>query len=404
MRILIYGLNFTPEKVGIGKYTGEMFEWLQENNHLCDVVTAQPFFPNWKSDKKFYTFNKNIIRCPLWVPKKPSGIKRILHLLSFALTSFPIVFVSCLKKYDLIITISPTILTSLSIILIKFFLNKKTKTCLHIQDFEIDAAFNLNILKNKKLKFFLKKVELFILRKNDLLSTISNEMFLKMECKELNDSRKIVFPNWVDTKIIFPKRKEDNIIQDQIAKLGFKNSDKIIMYSGSMNAKQGINFLCEVIKETLKINNIKWVLSGQGHSKPKLEKEFYGNKNVKITDLKPIEELNNWLNMGDIHVIPQKIEVSGLVLPSKLLGIMAIGKPVVATAPKDSDLYLNCKNCGLLVEPSNLRGFSNAIIELSRDEEKAKKLGEAGLTNIIGKFDKETVLNDFNQEINDLVN
>ena len=70
MRILIYGLNFSPEKVGIGKYTGEMFEWLQKNNHSCDVITAQPFFPNWESEKKFYTFNKNIIRCPLWVPKK----------------------------------------------------------------------------------------------------------------------------------------------------------------------------------------------------------------------------------------------------------------------------------------------------------------------------------------------
>ena len=103
MRILIYGLNFSPEKVGIGKYTGEMFDWLQENNHSCDVITAQPFFPNWESEKKFYSFNKNIIRCPLWVPKNPSGFKRILHLSSFILTSFPIVFVSCLKKYDLII-------------------------------------------------------------------------------------------------------------------------------------------------------------------------------------------------------------------------------------------------------------------------------------------------------------
>ena len=53
MRILIYGLNFSPEKVGIGKYTGEMFEWLEKNNHKCNVITAQPFFPNWESKTHF---------------------------------------------------------------------------------------------------------------------------------------------------------------------------------------------------------------------------------------------------------------------------------------------------------------------------------------------------------------
>jgi colanic acid biosynthesis glycosyl transferase WcaI len=170
-----------------------------------------------------------------------------------------------------------------------------------------------------------------------------------------------------------------------------------------MNKKQGITFLADVIEATLKDENIKWVLSGQGHQKLILEKRFLGNASVVITDLKPIEELNDWLNIADIHVIPQRIEVSGLVLPSKLLGIMAIGKPVVTNAPKNSDLFTKCKNCGLLVEPNNLKDFSAAIIELSKNEVKAKKLGNQALKNIIGKLDKETVLNNFNSEISNLI-
>lgn len=403
MRILIYGLNFSPEKVGIGKYTGEMFEWLEKNNHKCNVITAQPFFPNWESKTHFYTINKNIVRCPLWVPKRPNGLKRILHLLTFFITSLPVVFFYSLRKYDLIITICPTLFSGLSIILTKLMRNRNTKTCLHIQDYEIDAAFKLNILSNRKLQNFLKKFELFIYKNNDMLSTISDEMLKKLDNKELKNQKKVIFPNWVDTNLIFPKQRNDSAIRDYIKRLGFKPSDKIVMYSGSMNEKQGISFLSDVIKETLKVGNIKWLLSGEGHRKKLLENIFYGNKNVRITSLKPLKELNNWLNVADIHVIPQKIEVSGLVLPSKLLAIMAIGKPIVATAPENSELFKKCKNCGLLVKPNSLRDFSDAIIELSRNEEKAAKLGCEGVKNILGKLDKDTVLNNFNNEINELI-
>ena len=48
MRILIYGLNFLPELTGIGKYTGEMAEWLSSRGHEVHVVTAPPYYPQWR--------------------------------------------------------------------------------------------------------------------------------------------------------------------------------------------------------------------------------------------------------------------------------------------------------------------------------------------------------------------
>jgi len=40
MKILIYGLNFSPELTGIGKYTGEMVQWLTQQGHKCRVISA----------------------------------------------------------------------------------------------------------------------------------------------------------------------------------------------------------------------------------------------------------------------------------------------------------------------------------------------------------------------------
>ena len=97
-RILLVTINYWPELTGIGKYTGEMAEWLSERGFEVKVITAPPYYPAWKvSDgysSVFYRKEKingvSVIRCPLWVPGKLSGLKRILHLASFSLTSFPV--------------------------------------------------------------------------------------------------------------------------------------------------------------------------------------------------------------------------------------------------------------------------------------------------------------------------
>ena len=47
MKILIYGINYTPELTGIGKYTGEMGAWLASQGHQVDVITAPPYYPEW---------------------------------------------------------------------------------------------------------------------------------------------------------------------------------------------------------------------------------------------------------------------------------------------------------------------------------------------------------------------
>ena len=91
-----------------------------------------------------------VYRCPIYIPRKVNGIKKIIHYLSFLISSFPLIIISLLKKPDVIFTVCPTILSAPNAILMKFlsslFFKKKVFTWLHIQDFEIEAAFKLNIL------------------------------------------------------------------------------------------------------------------------------------------------------------------------------------------------------------------------------------------------------------------
>ena len=88
MRILLLGLNYSPELTGIGKYSGEMMEWLAERGHEVRVVTAPPYYPAWKvrEDYRWWEYRVEtspagvrVFRCPLWLPERPNGIRRMLH-------------------------------------------------------------------------------------------------------------------------------------------------------------------------------------------------------------------------------------------------------------------------------------------------------------------------------------
>ena len=84
MKILLYGINYSPELTGIGKYSGEMATWLATQGHEVRVVTAPPYYPDWKvwqgfSAWRFYKRQEagvTVIRCPLYVPARPVGSPR----------------------------------------------------------------------------------------------------------------------------------------------------------------------------------------------------------------------------------------------------------------------------------------------------------------------------------------
>ena len=166
-----------------------MCSWLAQNNFEVKVITANKYFPEWQVDKNNY-FKENIdgvevIRCPIWVPKNPNGFKRLLHLFSFVITSFFPLMRNIFWQPNLIFLVAPSILFAPNIMLLKFLSAKKIKTWIHIQDFEIDAAFQLKILKGEFFKKIFLYIEKTILFQFDILSTIGKDMFIKAQKKRI---------------------------------------------------------------------------------------------------------------------------------------------------------------------------------------------------------------------------
>jgi len=405
LRILIYSINYFPELTGVGKYTGEMAEWLCKNGHDIRIITAPPYYPAWKVQKNYSSYkytvdeinNIRIWRCPLYVPARPSGIKRIVHLLSFALSSFPVILYQAIWKPNLVFVVEPPLFCAPSALL----LSKLTasKSILHIQDFEVDAAFDLGLLNNLHMRNLSVRIEKFLLKKFDWVSTISNKMLDRLMVKGVDVHKQYFLPNWVDTNKIFPQNGENSYYSE----LGIGLDKHVILYSGNMGNKQGLEIIIKAAKNLLDERDILFIMCGDGSVKEKLVNESIDLENIMWIPFQPIERLNDFFGLATIHLLPQSQEVADLVMPSKLTGMLASGRPIITTATDDTQVGSIVKDCGILVTPGDALQLSAAISKLARNAELCHRYGENARKYAISELDVNSILSKFDNDICELV-
>jgi len=395
MKILINSINYAPELVGIGKYTAEMAEWLAEAGHDVKVVTAAPYYPDWKvfegySAYKYMTETKDgakVIRCPLWVPARPSGAKRVLHLVSFALTAFPVmIWQGIFWRPDILFVVEPPFFCTPGALLSTVL--GRGQSWLHIQDFEIDAAFDLGMLKSKKLRLWVSSVESWLMRKFDRVSTISDRMMDRVINKGVAAEKTVLFENWVDTELIFPLLDRPALYRE----LGLPENRTIVLYSGNMGEKQGLEIIIEVARLFRERQDILFILCGTGSANQRLKHFAKDLDNVVFFPLQPVEKLNELLNLANIHLLPQKSGAEDLVMPSKLTNMMASGKPVVATAAEGSQISRVLTDCGMVVEPGDVKAFYSAVEYLADNPDSANRLGINGRAYVEAHWNMNDVL------------
>jgi len=404
VRILINTINYHPELTGVGKYSGEMAEWLSKKGHDVRVITAPPYYPEWSIGKGYSSFRYRkeiingvrVLRCPLYVPLKLSGLKRIIHLASFAISSLPVLISQMFWRPNVIMTIEPPLLSAPFVWLISRI--SKTKCWLHIQDFEIDAAFDLGILNSKWLRSFVLYIERWLMRNFDIVSTISNQMIDKLNKKGVLQSKQVLFPNWVDNDQIFPLQSASPFRHE----LDIKDTTKVFLYSGNIGEKQGLESIIEAARSIAANDNILFVMCGSGSALSRLKKSAYGLNNVMWLPLQPVERLNDLLSLADVHLLPQRPDAADLVMPSKLTGMLASGKPILATVDKGTQIATVLENTGVIVPPSNVDRLVHGVIDLSNNDDLRAELGKNARLYAIENLSIDVILERFNQALHEM--
>ena len=116
--------------------------------------------------------------------------------------------------------------------------------------------------------------------------------------------------------------------------LGLGPERVVLMYAGNMGMKQGLELLPLLAQEFAPDPRIHFVFCGDGAYHAQFAGMLHGAANVTMLPLQPYDRLNDLLNAADIHLLPQRPDAADLVMPSKLTGMLASGRPVIATAAR----------------------------------------------------------------------
>lgn len=406
MRLALYSLNFWPELTGVGKYSGEMARWMADRGHEVRVVTAPPYYPEWEVSAGYragaYARQQwgaagapvHIVRCPLYVPARVTTLRRLVHLASFALTSLPALWQTLRRRPDVLVVLAPTMMVAPAAWLLSRLF--RVPCWLHVQDFEVEAMFGLTLAidgRTDRVRGAVRRaalaMESWMLRRFDRVSSITPRMVERLVHKGVAPSRTVLFPNWVDLSTVFPMQGANAFR----AALGLGDDEVLVLYSGNLGEKQGLEIVVDAARELQHaLPQLRFVIAGSGAARPRLEAQAQGLANLQWLPLQPLEKLNEMLNAADIHVLPQRADAADLVMPSKLIGMLASGRATVGTAAAATQLGQVLDQAGRRVDPGDLPALVEALRSLALDRQQRERLGVRGRAYAEQHFGQPAIL------------
>jgi len=406
MKVVLFSINYAPDLTGTGYYSGVMAAELLRRGHKLTVFAAPPFYPEWQLKKGYRNWwwsRENIdgvavYRCPTFIPRKPSGITRLLHYGSFALTAFlASIWWRMFCRPDVIFNIAPTLFSAIPAL----FLSKisKAKSWLHVQDFEVEAGFATAQMKSDGFASRLAMTfERQMITRFDFTSSISSAMCNKLIEKGRDKDTVYELRNWSDVDAIFP------MTDSSFRAIWNIETEHVALYSGSITRKQGIEVIIGAAKLLQDRSDLTFILCGSGPTRADLERSCADLPNIQFHDLQPYEKLNELLALATVHLLPQKAGAADLVLPSKLANMLASGRPVVAGADPATSLAREVDECGIIFEPENAEALSKAIVQIMDNSEDSKKFSKNARQRAVNYWRRDPILDALNTEMKALAN
>lgn len=393
---MIISEPFYPQIAAIGQLLTDLSEDLIDAGYKVKVITGNPnniFVKNNTIPRKEKYKGIEIIRLRNTTFSKYRMAGRVLNYLTFHFLVFSRVLFY--EKPHLVFVLSTPPFISFSGLMLKTL--KKSKVIYNVQDLFPDLAIELGKLKNKLFIGFLKKLSVLIVRKVDKVVVVGEYMEKKIReelLKETIENNHIItIHNWADGDKIKVLRGdiEDNFLRK---KWGLEGKF-VVLYSGNIGYLHEFDTIISaadfLAKEGLK--EIVFVFIGEGIKKNYIEEKVRekGLNNILFFPYQPREMLTYSLGLANVSLVTLEKGFEGMVVPSKIYGILASGRPVIVVVGGESEIVgiIRKGKCGKIVKIRDCQALVNNIMDYYKNSKKCREDGLNGRRCFEKNFDRK---------------
>lgn len=327
---------------------------------------------------------------------------RAFDYLTFYLSCFVAIFGKVSSNDIVIVKTDPPLLAVFLEPALRF---KKAVKVNWLQDIYPEIAEKLGVkIVAGPIGRLLKSMRNRTLKRANLNIAISEAMSKKLMNWRVSANGIERIENFTDDQAIQPRSNEMNELRDQ---WGFKPSDIVIGYSGNFGRAHDTTTILGAIEALKADARVKFLFIGAGDGYDKLKAEIRAAK-LKNALFKPYQDridLPISLSVPDIHWLSLKTALDGFLLPSKIYGIMAAGRPVIFVGARDGDLsrLIREEDIGYPVEIGDSLGFVNAINQLAESESVYQRKAENSRRCLEQNFSQEIIIDKWDRTLTKLL-
>ncbi len=399
-RILVLSLVFPPDSVSTAQIMGNLVVDLQSKGHELVVLTTSPHYnrdPEAEARQPLGNYWGTIVRRSSYkdilvyhviMPRKSASlVARMFPLLSFHILSM-LVGLTVVPHCDLTLVVSPPITIGLVAWLFKLF--RRNRYIYNVQEIYPDYAISLGAIRDRRLIWFLYRLERFVYDQTSAVTVIAPHMARRLLEKGIPPHKVRVIPNFVDTDELCPLSKDNYFSRHY----GVHNKF-LVSYAGNMGPAQDLETFIESAKILREYRDIHFMLMGDGMLREKLRRRVVelNLDNFTFLPYQPYSLMPQIYAASDLCLVPQKPRIADVAVPSKVYRIMACARPVLAYTTLGSDLADLVKDaqCGIVVEAGSSERLAKAILEAYRHPELLQMMGLAGRKRVLECYSRQAV-------------
>ncbi len=401
-RLLFVNQYYWPDHASTAQHLTDLVESLAAEGYECHVLCAQGSYrPGAARPPKFETYNGvHIHRVPATSLGRRSTVCRMIDYLSFYARA--LLLALWLPRFDAVTTLTtPPIIGLVGTLLRRF---KGARHVYWSMDLHPDASLALGRMsRTHSVVRGLAWLSDFVYRQADKVVVLGPYMADRIVAKRVRPDRLVQIPVWSRRDEIYPLPREGHPLRES---LGL--ADRFVaMYSGNLGLAHSFNEFLEAARRLRDRPDIVFLFVGHGPrlAEVRAAQEREGLNNIRFLDYFPRAQLHISLSLADVHLISMRREMTGIVVPGKLYGVMASGRPALFVGPEhcESADTVRHARCGLTVRLGDVKGLVEGLSRLAGDPDLVRQMGARGRAAFLATHEKDYCCARWNEMIGELI-